>query len=93
MGQTLSHFLAEWDEEEEPAAEPGVEHVASSQRVFSKKKTALVLKNVPHGTASDYLEFYVDKVTGLSARGGDYELISKAECIYIVKFRSPIGKS
>ena len=90
MGQILSNFLAEWDEEEEqPAAEPGVERVASQ---VCSKKTSLALKNIPPGTAIDYLEYYVDKVTGLSARGGDYELISKTDCLYIVKFRSSIGK-
>ena len=88
IGAAVTYFIPLEDEEEEEKEEP--EPVPKRGSVYADKKS-LVLTNIPCKTTSDYLEFHIDKTTGLSAKKGDYEVISKTECCYIVNFRS-VGK-
>ena len=53
----------------------------------------LLLKNVPPGTDIDFLELYMDSVTGLSVSDDDYEILEKSGGLYIVVFKSTTGKA
>ena len=86
MGQVFSYFLAE---SEEYTSKSVAECVTSSMRTDKK---SLFLKNIPERTNRSYLEYHIDRVSGLSARNDDYELISREGCPCIVNFRSYIGK-
>ena len=87
MGQVFSYFLAESEEYTSELVECPPSSVCS---VTDKK--SLFLKNIPKRTDRSFLEYHIDKVSGLSTNNGDYELISREECLYIVNFRSDIGK-
>jgi len=58
-----------------------------------QEATNLVLKNVPPGTDVDFLELYMDSVTGLSASDDDYEILEKSGGLYMVVFKSTTGKT
>lgn len=79
MGVVLSHILAE----EEPL-EVIVERFAS--------RTCLLLKNVPPETHIDYLELHIDSKAELSTSGIDHKIVSKPGNLYLLVFKSPIGK-
>ena len=57
-----------------------------------KEPSNLLLKNIPPDTDIDFLELYMDSVTGLSASDGDYQLIPKPDGMYLVVFNSALGK-
>ena len=51
----------------------------------------ILLKNVPPSVDFEYLELYLDNVTGLSASNGDYEVLEKSGGHYMVVFKSTSG--
>ena len=57
----------------------------------SQEPSNLLLKNIPPGTDDDYLELFIDSVTGLSAGDGDYQLLPKPGGMYVVAFNSTPG--
>ena len=57
----------------------------------SQEPSSLLLKNIPSGTDEDYLELFIDSVTGLSASDGDYQLLPKPGGMYVVAFNSAPG--
>ena len=96
MGQIISSFLWQEEEEEEKEEKEQEEEEEEEEKEEEDEqplervdKKSLILKNIPCETTSDYLEYYIDKISGfyLSAKR-DYEVISKTECCYIVHFKS-----
>lgn len=79
MGAVLSYILAE----EEPL-EVAVKQIAS--------RTRLLFKNIPPETDIDFLDLHIDKVAELSTGGIEYEIVSKPENLYLLVFKSSIGK-
>jgi len=79
MGGLLSYLVAE----EEPF-EVVVKKIASSTR--------LLLKNIPPGADIDHLDLHIDKVAELSTRKISYEIVLKPGNLYLLAFKSSIGK-
>ena len=79
MGAVLSYLLAE----EEPL-EIAVKQFAS--------RTRLLLRDISAETDIDYLDLHIDSVAELSASGIDYEIVSKPGNLYLLVFKSSIGK-
>ena len=66
--------------------------VAFVEEESSKQEPSnLLLKNIPPGIDEDYLELFIDNVTGLSA-GDDYQLLPKPGGMYVVAFNSAPGE-
>ena len=66
--------------------------VFAEEESASQELSNLLLKNIPPGTDDDYLELFIDNVTGLSASDGDYQLLPKPGGLYVVAFNSAPGK-
>ena len=86
----LSYMLAEegdytiTEEVEEEFSEETVEQVTNRKN--------LLLKNIPQGTHIDHVDLHIDKVAELSASRIDYDIVSKPGNLYLLVFKSPIGK-
>ena len=52
----------------------------------------LLLRDVPTGIDPELLQLYIDNVTKLSAKNGDYELSSMSDGLFLVIFKSNSGK-
>ena len=52
----------------------------------------LLLKNIPAGADIEVLKLYIDNVSKLSAKNGDYELLPKSGDKWLVVFKSISGK-
>ena len=66
--------------------------VFAEEESLKEEPSNLLLKNIPPDTDIDFLELYMDNVTGLSASDGDYQLIPKPGGMYLVVFNSALGK-
>ena len=89
MGAVLSYFLPEEDYTlteivEEEFSEETVEQVTNRKN--------LLLKNIPQGTHIDHVDLHIDDVAKLSASRIDYDIVSKPGNLYLLVFKSSIGK-
>ena len=66
--------------------------VFAEEESLKQEPSNLLLKNIPPDTDIDFLELYMDNVTGLSCDNGDYQLLPKPGGLYLVIFNSALGK-
>lgn len=52
----------------------------------------LLLKNVPSGTDVEFLNLYIESVTGLSASKHDFEVTEKPRNLFLVVLKKTLGE-
>jgi len=65
---------------------------AVEEQSSKEEPSNLLLKNIPPNTDIEYLELYIDNVTGLTASEDEYQLVPKPGGLFMVVFNSALGK-
>ena len=66
--------------------------VLTEEQLLKQDPSDMLLKNIPPDTDVDFLELYIDSVTGLSAKDGDYQLLLKPGDLYLIVLNADLGK-